>query len=106
MGSKLNLLNILITADNDMKKITADKTTLIIVLLMYRYHYEKKKIFSADKFLDENIIISSRSKKISIIQGLEKNKIIERTLNLKDKRSKIISIKKEIIDKLDKYLEK
>tara|TARA_B100001059_G_C17520205_1_gene420384 strand:- start:127 stop:447 length:321 start_codon:yes stop_codon:yes gene_type:complete len=106
MGSKLNLLNILITADNDMKKITADKTTLIIVLLMYRYHYEKKKIFSADKFLDENIIISSRSKKISIIQGLEKNKIIERTLNPKDKRSKVISIKKEIIDKLDKYLEK
>jgi hypothetical protein len=106
MGSKLNLLNILIAEDNDLKKITADKTTLIIVLLMYRYHYEKKKIFSTDKFLDENIINSSRSKKISIIQGLEKNKIIERTLNLKDKRSKIMSIKKEIIDKLDKYLEK
>ena len=104
MELKLNLLNILISQDKDLKKITADKTTLLIVLLIYKYHIEKKEISSTDKFIDENKIDASRSKKILIIQNLEINNIIERKLNQKDRRSKIISIKKEIIDKLNKYL--
>jgi len=66
---------------------------------------DKKEIISADKFLDENQINASRSKKISIIQNLEKNNIIIREVNEQDKRSKNIYINKEIKEKLKKILE-
>lgn len=104
MSFKYELLEIINSRDKDLKKISADKTTLEIVLLFYKYELEKKDII-ADKFLDENKIDASRSKKITIIQNLEKNNIIERKINIKDKRTKIINIKKEVKDKLKKYLE-
>ncbi|WP_428080103.1 hypothetical protein [Candidatus Pelagibacter sp.] len=104
MSFKYELLEIINSRDKDLKKISVDKTTLEIVLLFYKYELEKKDII-ADKFLDENKIDASRSKKITIIQNLEKNNIIERKINIKDKRTKKISIKKEIKDKLKKYLE-
>ena len=77
MSFKYELLEIINSKDKDLKKISVDKTTLEIVLLFYRYELEKKDII-ADKFLDENKIDASRSKKITIIQNLEKNNIIER----------------------------
>jgi len=101
---KYELLEIINSRDKDLKKISVDKATLEIVLLFYKYELEKKDII-ADKFLDENKIDASRSKKITIIQNLEKNNIIERKINIKDKRTKKINIKKEVKDKLKKYLE-
>jgi len=101
---KYELLEIINSKDKDLKKISVDKTTLEIVLLFYKYELEKKDII-ADKFLEENKIDASRSKKITIIQNLEKNNIIERKINIKDKRTKNINIKKEVKDKLKKYLE-
>ena len=104
MAFKYELLEIINSRDKDLKKISVDKATLEIVLLFYKYELEKKDII-ADKFLDENKIDASRSKKITIIQNLEKNNIIERKINIKDKRTKKINIKKEVKDKLKKYLE-
>ena len=104
MAFKYELLEIINSRDKDLKKISVDKATLEIVLLFYKYELEKKEII-ADKFLDENKIDASRSKKITIIQNLEKNNIIERKINIKDKRTKKINIKKEVKDKLKKYLE-
>jgi len=105
MSLKLRLLEIISSRDKDLKRISVDKTTLEIMLLFYKYELENKDIISTDKFLDENKINASRSKKISIIQNLEKNNIIERKINSKDKRSKKIYINKEIKEKLKKYLE-
>ena len=104
MSFKYELLEIINSKDKDLKKISVDKTTLEIVFLFYKYELEKKDIIT-DKFLDENKIDASRSKKITIIQNLEKNNIIERKINIKDKRTKNINIKKEVKDKLKKYLE-
>ena len=75
------------------------------MLLFYKYELDKKEIISADKFLDENEINASRSKKIAIIQNLEKNNIIVREVNVQDKRSKRIYINNEIKEKLKKILE-
>lgn len=105
MSIKLGLLDIINSKDKDIKKIAADKTTLEIMLLFYKYELDKKEIVSADKFLDENQINASRSKKIAIIQNLEKNNIILREVNGQDKRSKRIYINKEIKEKLKKILE-
>ena len=105
MSVKLGLLNIINSQDKDIKKIVVDKTTLEIMLLFYKYELDKKEIVSADKFLDENQINASRSKKIAIIQNLEKNNIIVREVNGQDKRSKRIYINKEIKEKLKKILE-
>ena len=105
MSIKLKLLDIINSKDNDIKKIAVNKTTLEIMLLFYKYELDKKEIVSTDKFLEENQINSSRSKKIAIIQNLEKNNIIEREVNGQDKRSKRIYINKEIKEKLKKILE-
>ena len=102
MSFALNILDLIKSKDEDIKKIVADKTTLEIVLLFYKYEIDEIKIKSADKFLDENKILASRSKKISIIQNLEKNNIIIREVNKNDKRSKTINISDKIKDKLDK----
>ena len=99
-----NILKIINSDDEDIKKISVDKTTLEIVLLFYKYEIDEIKIKSADKFLDENKILASRSKKISIIQNLEKNNIIIREVNKNDKRSKTINISDKIKDKLNKVL--
>jgi len=104
MSFKFGLLEIINSKDKDLKKISVDKTTLEIMFLFYKYEMENRIIISADKFLEENRIDASRSKKISIIQNLEKNNIIERTVNEEDKRSKKISINKEIKEKLKKNL--
>ena len=105
MSIKLDLLKIINSQDKDIKKIAVDKTTLQIMLLFYKYELDKKEIVSADNFLDENQINASRSKKIAIIQNLEKNNIILREVNRQDKRSKRIYINKEIKEKLKKILE-
>ena len=105
MSIKLDLLKIINSQDKDIKKIAVDKTTLQIMLLFYKYELDKKEIVSADNFLDENQINASRSKKIAIIQNLEKNNIIVREVNRQDKRSKRIYINKEIKEKLKKILE-
>ena len=105
MSIKLDLLKIINSQDKDIKKIAVDKTTLQIMLLFYKYELDKKEIVSADNFLDENQINASRSKKIAIIQNLEKNNIIVREVNGQDKRSKRIYINKEIKEKLKKILE-
>ena len=98
----LNILELFKSEDADIKKIVADKTTLEIVLLIYRYQIDKIKIKSADWFLEKNQINASRSKKIAIIQKLFQNKIIDRERNKDDKRSKVIYLNKNIKDKLDK----
>ena len=105
MSIIFDLLNIINSQDKDIKKIAVNKTTLEIMLLFYNYELDKKEIVSADKFLDENQINASRSKKIAIIQNLEKNNIIKREVNGQDKRSKRIYINKEIKEKLKKILE-
>ena len=105
MSIIFDLLNIINSQDKDIKKIAVNKTTLEIMLLFYNYELDKKEIVSADKFLDENQINASRSKKIAIIQNLEKNNIILREVNGQDKRSKRIYINKEIKEKLKKILE-
>jgi DNA-binding MarR family transcriptional regulator len=105
MSIIFDLLNIINSQDKDIKKIAVNKTTLEIMLLFYNYELDKKEIVSADNFLDENQINASRSKKIAIIQNLEKNNIILREVNGQDKRSKRIYINKEIKEKLKKILE-
>ena len=105
MSIKLKLLDIINSKDKDIKKIAVNKTTLEIMLLFYKYELDKKEIISTDKFLEENQINASISKKIAIIQNLEKNNIIEREVNGQDKRSKRIYINKEIKEKLKKILE-
>ena len=104
MSFVLNVLDLINSQDEDIKKIVADKTTLEIVLLIYKYEINKINIKSADKFLDENQINASRSKKIAVIQNLVQNKIINREVNNDDKRSKMIYLDKKIKDKLDKIL--
>lgn len=104
MSFALNILELINSQDEDIKKIVADKTTLEIVLLIYKYEMNKINIKSADKFLEENQINASRSKKIAVIQNLVQNKIINREVNNDDKRSKMIYLDKKIKDKLDKIL--
>ena len=104
MSFVLNVLDLINSQDEDIKKIVADKTTLEIVLLIYKYEINKINIKSADKFLEENQINASRSKKIAVIQNLVQNKIINREVNDDDKRSKMIYLDKKIKDKLDKIL--
>ena len=99
-----NILELISSKDDDIKKIVADKTTLEIVLLIYKYEINKINIKSADKFLEENQINASRSKKIAVIQNLVQHKIINREVNNDDKRSKMIYFNKNIKDKLDKIL--
>ena len=104
MSFALNILDLINSQDEDIKKIVADKTTLEIVLLIYKYEINKINIKSADKFLDENQINASRSKKIAVIQNLVQNKIINREVNKDDMRSKMIYLNKSVKDKLDKIL--
>ena len=104
MSFALNILDLINSQDEDIKKIAADKTTLEIVLLIYKYEINKINIKSADKFLEENQINASRSKKIAVIQNLVQHKIINREVNKDDMRSKMIYLNKSIKDKLDKIL--
>tara|TARA_B100000035_G_C20900554_1_gene509206 strand:+ start:328 stop:639 length:312 start_codon:yes stop_codon:yes gene_type:complete len=101
---KLKILDIFKSEDKDIKKIVSNKTTLEIVLLIFKSNIEKKTLY-ADKFLELNKIKASRSKKITIIQDLEKSKIVERNLDENDKRKKTIKIRDEIKNKLNKYLD-
>ena len=101
---KLKILDIFNSEDKDIKKIVSNKTTLEIVLLIFKSTIEKKTLY-ADKFLELNTIKASRSKKITIIQDLEKSKIIERSLDENDKRKKTIKIRDEIKNKLNKFLD-
>lgn len=100
-----DLLKLINSNDKDLKKIASNKTTLQIVLLLYKCEIEKKNIMSADKFIEENEIDASRSKKIAIIQNLERDNIIKRETNIDDKRSKKIYLNKNIKEKLKQYLE-
>ena len=104
MSFALNILELINSQDEDIKKIVADKPTLEIVLLIYKYEINKINIKSADKFLEENQINASRSKKIAVIQNLVQHKIINREVNKDDMRSKMIYLNKNIKDKLDKIL--
>tara|TARA_B110000003_G_scaffold263105_1_gene286421 strand:- start:239 stop:550 length:312 start_codon:yes stop_codon:yes gene_type:complete len=101
---KLKILDIFNSEDKDIKKIVVNKTTLEIVLLILKSNIEKKTLYT-DKFLDLNTIKASRSKKITIIQGLEKSKILERSFDENDKRRKIIKIRDEIKNKLNRFLD-
>ena len=101
---KLKILEIFNSEDKDIKKIVVNKTTLEIVLLILKSNIEKKTLYT-DKFLDLNTIKASRSKKITIIQGLEKSKILERSFDENDKRKKIIKIRDEIKNKLSRFLD-
>ena len=101
---KLKILDIFNSEDKDIKKIVVNKTTLEIILLILKSNIEKKTLY-ADEFLELNTIKASRSKKISIIQGLEKSKILERSFDEKDKRKKIIKIRDEIKNKLNRFLD-
>ena len=101
---KLKILDIFNSEDKDIKKIVVNKTTLEIVLLILKSNIEKKTLYT-DKFLDLNTIKASRSKKITIIQGLEKSKILERSFDENDKRRKIIKIRDEIKNKLSRFLD-
>jgi hypothetical protein len=101
---KLKILDIFNSEDKDIKKIVSNKTSLEIVLLILKSNIEKKTLY-ADKFLELNTIKASRSKKINIIQDLEKSKILERCFDKNDKRKKIIKIRDEIKDKLNKFLD-
>ena len=101
---KLKILDIFNSEDKDIKKIVVNKTTLEIVLLILKSNIEKKTLYT-DKFLDLNTIKASRSKKITIIQGLEKSKILDRSFDENDKRKKIIKIRDEIKNKLSRFLD-
>ena len=101
---KLKILDIFNSEDKDIKKIVSNKTTQEIVLLIFKSSIEKKTLY-ADQFLELNTIKASRSKKITIIQDLEKSKILERSLDQNDKRKKIIRIRDEIKNKLNKFLD-
>jgi hypothetical protein len=101
---KLKIIEIFNSKDIVIQKIVKDKITLEIVVLLLKYDSEKKYMY-ADKFLENNNIKASRSTKIAIIQDLEKNKILERKIDIKDKRKKIISISEIAKDKLTQYLD-
>jgi hypothetical protein len=101
---KLKIIEIFNSKDKVIQKIVKDKITLEIVVLLLKYDIEKKYMY-ADKFLENNNIKASRSTKIAIIQDLEKNKILERKIDIKDKRKKIISISEIAKDKLTQYLD-
>ena len=98
-------LNLITSKDPLLKKINEDKVTLEIVMIFYDYDIKNKLIKSTDKFLDQNQINASRSKKIAIIQNLEKEGIIVRHKDKKDKRSKNIKLGEIIKQKLKIYLE-
>ena len=104
MALKLKIIEIFNSKDKVIQKIVKDKITLEIVVLLLKYDFEKKYMY-ADKFLENNNIKASRSTKIAIIQDLEKNKILERKTDDKDKRKKIISISKITKDKLIQFLD-
>lgn len=104
MPLKLKIIEIFNSKDKVIQKIVKDKITLEIVVLLLKYDIEKKYMY-ADKFLENNNIKASRSTKIAIIQDLEKNKILERKIDIKDKRKKIISISEIAKDKLTQYLD-
>jgi hypothetical protein len=96
----------LITSNNSLiKKINEDKITLEIVMIIYDYEIKKKLIKSTDTFLEQNPINASRSKKISIIQNLEKEGILIRDKDKKDNRSKNIKLSENIKQQLKMYLE-
>ena len=103
MPLKLKIIEIFNSKDQIIQKVVKDKITLEIVVLLLKYNIEKKNMY-ADKFLENNNIKASRSKKIAIIQNLEKNKILERKIYNKDKRKKIILISEEAKNKLNQYL--
>lgn len=103
MSLKLKIIEIFSSEDAVIKKIVKDKITLEIIVLLLKYNNEKK-IMYADKFLGIDNIKASRSKKIAIIQDLEKNKILERKIYYKDKRKKIISISELAKIKLNQFL--
>ena len=98
-------LNLITSKDPLLKKINDDKATLEIVMIFYDYHIKNKLIKSTDEFLNQNPINASRSKKISIIQNLEKQGIITRHKDKKDNRSKNIKLSENIKEKLKTYLE-
>lgn len=98
-------LNLITSKDPLLKKINEDKITLEIVMIIYDYDIKNKLIKSTDTFLDQNKINASRSKKISIIQNLEKEGIIIRYNDKKDNRSKNIKLSENIKQKLKTYLE-
>ena len=98
-------LNLITSNDPLLRKINGDKIILEIVMIIYDYDIKNKLIKSTDTFLDQNIINASRSKKISIIQNLEKQGIIVRHKDKKDNRSKNIKLSENIKQKLKKYLE-
>lgn len=104
MAIKLKIIEIFKSNDQMIQKIVKDKITLEIVVLLLKYNIENKFMY-ADKFLENNNIKASRSTKISIIQNLEKNKILERKIDNKDKRKKIILISEQAKNKLNQYLE-
>ena len=104
MPLKLKIIEIFNSKDKVIQKIVKDKITLEIVVLLLKYDIEKKYMY-ADKFLENNNIKASRSTKIAIIQDLEKNKILERKIDNKDKRKKIISISEIAKDKLSQFLD-
>ena len=64
------MLGFLNNDDQDVKKVIINKTTLHIILLFYKFEVEGKEIISTDKFLDQNYINASRSKKITILFNL------------------------------------
>ncbi|WP_440680457.1 hypothetical protein [Candidatus Pelagibacter sp. HIMB1623] len=99
------LLNLITSKDPLLKKINDDKIKLEIVMIIYDYNIKNKLIKSTDTFLDQNKINASRSKKISIIQNLEKAGIIIRHKDKKDNRSKNIKLSENIKQKLKTYLE-
>jgi ribosomal protein S19E (S16A) len=98
-------LNLITSKNSLLKKINNDKITLEIVMIIYDYDIRNKLIKSTDTFLDQNPINASRSKKISIIQNLEKEGIITRHKDKKDNRSKNIKLSENIKQKLKEYLE-
>lgn len=98
-------LNLITSKNSLLKKINNDKITLEIVMIIYDYDIRNKSIKSTDTFLDQNPINASRSKKISIIQNLEKEGIITRHKDKKDNRSKNIKLSENIKQKLKEYLE-
>jgi hypothetical protein len=101
---KLKIIEIFNSKDKTIQKIVKDKITLEIVILLLKYDSEKRYMY-ADKFLESNNIKASRSTKIAIIQDLEKNKILERKIDNKDKRKKIILISEIAKDKLNLFLD-
>ena len=104
MSLKLKIIDIFKSKDPIIQEVVKDKVTLEIVVLLLKYNIEKK-IMYADKFLENNNIKASRSKKIGIIQNLEKIKILERKIDNKDKRKKIILISEQAKNKLNQFFE-